>query len=239
MDITDSVVNGAPAESARAVAEPADITYLDRIPKKQRHTNPTDEDKDGGDEVTVVFMSLPKQKHERVAAAGRTHDDSGKDDVDDDDSMGSIEIFQNSNMHSLKKVPRHVAPKIIYSSSTRTLSAGFALANAIDDTLAFENYEVKGGCLVASLLSLLKRASRGHVNGGLLLEQANNAITHYLSPMYKYVAVEDEYFNIWQYSTTYPVAVLIPLKTHGVYKVHGFAVANNWFMKARKNTAGT
>ena len=52
--------------------------------------------------------------------------------------------------------------------------------------------------------------------------------------MYKYVAVEDENFNIWQYSTTYPVAVLIPMKKHGVYKVHGFAVANNWVYDSSK-----
>ena len=159
MDITDSMVNGATAEEARAVAEPAEITYLDRIRKKQRHTNPTDEDKDGGDEVTGVSMSLPK--HKRVAAACRTHDDSGKDDVDDDDSMGSIEIFQNSNMHSLKKVPRHVAPKIIYSSSTRTLSAGFALAMPLMIPWLLKITKSRGD----ALSPLFCRCSRGQAGG--------------------------------------------------------------------------
>ncbi len=50
------------------------------------------------------------------------------------------------------------------------------------------------------------------------------------------VAVEDPDFNVWLYGTTYPVVALIPSTKHGIYKVHGFAVAHCWIYDCSRTT---
>jgi hypothetical protein len=219
----------APAAAAPEESPPGE----DRIPRKKRAASPVDAVDEDSEGVTVIgVVSSPNNKKKKVSVGGGGGGDDDDDDNDDggggdddDDSVDSLACFQNRNTISMKKLNRHIPPNISHPSPNRTFSACFALACAIDDTLFFENNVMNGGHLAAGIRQLMHNPG---ATNATLLQRANNVITSNLSPIYKYVAVEDPHFNVWLYGTTYPVVALIPIPKHGIQKVHGFAVAHNW-----------
>jgi hypothetical protein len=180
-------------------------------------------DDDIDEEVLWVSSSPPPAKKKK-----NTKEEEVKEAEVDNDSDDSLEPYRHRSSYGLMKVHRHVPPPIKHRSSPQTLSAVFSLASA----MWFQGDHMMGGQLAASLQKLLMTAEPGKT----LLHEATNIVEAALAPMYKIVVVRDPKFNVWKYSTTFPVYVLTPHRKHGINKVQGFAVSHGWIFDCTKES---
>ena len=181
----------------------------------------------------AVEETIPKkvkvtQKNKRKA------DVALAEPVDSYDSEDSLAGEADKSVLLVKRWTRFVPPFLQYRAKNRTMSAGFALASALDMAVWFPVpqpgcSQKGGGVIVQQIRTILEKHVAGNIDvKKILLQRANNMVTQSLSPLYQYQHITSKLFNVLTTATTLPVVVLT-----NPNKYSGFAVCGNWIYDAK------
>jgi hypothetical protein len=180
--------------------------------------------------TTTGFNSAQGFQGTTASEKDQTPAAAANDGVSSDDE--SVELIA-PNRSIIKRLSRFVPPSITYrnNNTSRTCSAGFALASAVDDTIWFHRSGYSGGSMIGMLRQI--QVDKKARTDNDVTEQCIKHIDACLNPHYVLIKIEEKRFSILENTTTYPIIALVGKYGHS--KFHGFAVSGNWIYNSYDN----